>query len=55
MNNKSQPREILEMQYTGACKGLLGFQSCITDSTFDRQRKKCTIVANEVIIQAIYI
>jgi hypothetical protein len=55
MNNKSQPREILEMQYPGACKGLLGLQSCITDSTFERHRKKCTIVANEVIRQAIYI
>ena len=43
------------MQYTGACKGLLRLQSCITDSTFERQRKKCRIVSNEVTRQAMYI
>jgi len=32
------------MQCTGACKGLLGLQSCITDSTFESERKKCKIV-----------
>ena len=55
INNKLQPREISEMQYTGACKGFLGLQSYIADSTFERQRKQCKNVAYEVIRQATYI